>query len=79
METRVGIPAFGRSDRDLLTQGKRMDGEANQVLHQDDPCPKCKVGFLERVSHRFSSDRGPNLPDCDWLLCLDCGFETEPE
>ena len=56
-----------------------MDGEANQVLQQDDPCPKCKVGFLERISHRFSSDRGPNMPDCDWLLCLDCGFETEPE
>ena len=48
-------------------------------LKQDDPCPKCKVGFLEQVSHRFSSDRGPNLPDCDWLVCLDCDFATEPE
>lgn len=48
-------------------------------LKQDDPCPKCKYGFLEQVSHRFSSDRGPNLPDCDWLVCLECNFQTEPE
>ena len=72
-------PSFGGSDRDLSTLGKRMDGEANQVLQQDDPCPKCKTGFLEHRRHRFSSDRGPNMPDADWTECPECGFQTEPE
>ena len=53
--------------------------ESKERLKQDDPCPKCKIGYLEQRQHRFSSDRGPNLPDCDWLGCSECGFQTEPE
>lgn len=49
------------------------------ALKQDDPCPKCGQGYMERHRHRFSSDRGPNLPDCDWLECCECDFATEPE
>jgi hypothetical protein len=48
-------------------------------LKQDDPCPKCKVGFMEHHQHRFSTERGPNLPDCDWLECCECDFKTDPE
>jgi hypothetical protein len=45
----------------------------------DDYCPKCMAGILERRSHRFSTDRGPNVPDCDWLECDSCDFATDPE
>ena len=48
-------------------------------LKQDDRCPKCGEGFMETHRHRFSSDRGPNLPDCDWLECCECDFRTDPE
>lgn len=49
------------------------------MLGQDDPCPKCKTGFMERHRHLFSTERGPNLPDCTWLECCECGFSTDPE
>lgn len=48
-------------------------------LKQDDPCPKCKAGYMEHRQHRFSTERGPNLPDCDWLACSECDFQTDPE
>jgi hypothetical protein len=48
-------------------------------VKQDDPCPKCKDGHMEQRRHRFSSDRGPNLSDADWLECSECGFATDPE
>jgi len=48
-------------------------------LKPDDPCPKCDVGFVELHRHRFSTERGPNLPDCSWLECCECGFKTDPE
>ena len=48
-------------------------------LKDNGPCPKCELGLLEQRRHRFSSDRGPNLPDCDWLECDLCDFKTEPE
>jgi hypothetical protein len=48
-------------------------------LQEHDPCPKCKEGYLERVKHRFGEGSMASLPDCSWLLCLDCGYETEPE
>lgn len=42
------------------------------------PCPKCG-SEMEHHRHRFSSDRGPNMPDADWDECPECGFKTEPE
>lgn len=48
------------------------------VMADANPCPVCG-GELEHRRHRFSSDRGPNLPDCDWLACSECDFQTEPE
>lgn len=43
-------------------------------------CPKCGAeDAMEPRRHRFSSDRGPNLPDCDWLQCCECDFHTDPE
>jgi hypothetical protein len=48
-------------------------------LKQDDQCPKCRAGWMEQHRHRFSSDRGPNLPDADWLACSECDFATDPE
>lgn len=42
-----------------------------------DDCPKCKVGQLERVKHDYQSHGG--APDCSWLLCLDCNYQTDPE
>lgn len=41
-------------------------------------CPKCKT-VMEQRRHRFSSYRGPNMPDADWLECPECGFQTDPE
>lgn len=46
-------------------------------LRADDPCPQCKLGFLEPRRHRFDLDGG--APDCSWLACSDCDFQTEPE
>lgn len=43
-----------------------------------DDCPKCKVGQLEAVIHRYQDGPG-NYPDCSWLICLDCDFKTDPE
>ena len=48
-------------------------------LEDGAPCPKCLGGVLEKRSHRFSTERGPNLPDCDWLACDMCDFATDPE
>ena len=48
-------------------------------LKQDDHCPKCELGYMEAHRHRFSTERGPNLPDCDWLECCECDFKTDPE
>lgn len=56
-----------------------MTNETATKLRDGDCCPKCKVGFLEHYSHRFSTERGPNLPDADWLACSDCDFQTDPE
>lgn len=50
-----------------------------EVGHFDIQCPKCDEGKLEQRRHRFSTDRGPNLPDCDWMECDTCGFATDPE
>ena len=49
------------------------------VLQEDDVCPKCAEGFLEWHSHRFSTERGPNIPDADWLQCDVCMYQTDPE
>jgi NTP pyrophosphatase (non-canonical NTP hydrolase) len=35
--------------------------------------------MIEMHRHRFSTERGPNLPDCDWLECCECDFKTDPE
>lgn len=43
-------------------------------------CPKCGAeDSMEHRQHRFSTDRGPNLPDCDWDECVVCGYATAPE
>ena len=43
-------------------------------------CPKCGAeDAMEHRRHRFSSDRGPNVPDADWDECAVCGYTTEPE
>lgn len=54
----------------------RNDCASDLGLKAGDDCPRCK-GELERVVHRFDKDGG--APDCDWLLCLDCNYETAPE
>lgn len=46
------------------------------ALKAGDDCPKCG-GELERVIHRYDTDGG--APDCSWLLCLDCNYQTDPE
>ena len=48
-------------------------------LRDGDNCPSCYTGILEHRQHRFSTDRGPNLPDADWLECCDCDYATAPE
>ena len=48
-------------------------------LKAGEQCPLCFVGVLEQRQHRFSTERGPNLPDCDWLECDSCDFATDPE
>ena len=45
----------------------------------DEACPICFVGILKQRQHRFSTERGPNLPDCDWLECDSCDYATDPE
>lgn len=55
-----------------------MEKEKLKPLVEDDLCPECGEGFLEYHCHRFSTERGPNLPDCDWLACDTCDFHTEP-
>ena len=44
-------------------------------LKPGDDCPKCG-GELEKIIHRYQVSGGP--PDCSYLLCLDCNFQTEP-
>ena len=48
-------------------------------LMEGDPCPKCDHGWIQQRTHRFSTERGPNLPDADWLECDYCAFATDPE
>ncbi len=45
-------------------------------LKAGDDCPKCS-GELVQVKHDYQSHGG--APDCSWLACLDCNFQTEPE
>jgi hypothetical protein len=45
-------------------------------LKAGDDCPKCP-GELVAVKHRYQDSGGH--PDCDWLACLDCNFQTDPE
>lgn len=47
-------------------------------LREGSPCPECGAE-MEHRQHRFSSDRGPNLPDCDWMECPECDYRTDPE
>ena len=42
----------------------------------EDACPKCG-GELTTGKHRFTSDGG--APDCSWLYCLECDYQTDPE
>lgn len=43
-------------------------------------CPKCGAeDSMEHCKHRFSTEGGPNLPDCDWYECVVCGHKTDPE
>ena len=43
-------------------------------------CPKCGAeDSMEHHQHRFSTERGPNLPDADWDECVVCGYQTDPE
>lgn len=55
-----------------------MNAPSLDCLQEHDDCPKCKVGCLERVIHRYG-DGGQSAPDCSWLICLDCDFRTDPE
>lgn len=45
-------------------------------LKAGDDCPECG-GQLEAVKHDYQSSGG--APDCSWLLCLDCNYQTDPE
>ena len=54
-----------------------MNPETNDE-YEYKTCPKCG-GDLEKRRHRFSSDRGPNMPDADWKECEQCGYQTDPE
>ena len=53
--------------------------ETKAKLMEGDQCPKCERGWIQQRTHRFSTERGPNLPDCDWLECDECDFKTDPE
>jgi hypothetical protein len=53
---------------------------ANQADGLYPPCPKCNtLDAMEHRSHRFSTERGPNMPDADWDECQFCGYQTDPE
>lgn len=52
-------------------------GEAGHAVAMP-MCPKCGSEMFHR-QHRFSTERGPNLPDADWDECEVCGFQTDPE
>ena len=41
-----------------------------------DDCPKCG-GELTVGKHRFDADGG--APDCSWVYCLNCNYQTDPE
>lgn len=45
-------------------------------LNAGDDCPKCK-GELLWTKHDYQTDGG--APDCGWLICLDCDYQTDPE
>jgi hypothetical protein len=61
---------------DLVTMNTR---KPMNDLTEDAPCPQCGKGMLEQHSHTWSSEGGPNLPDCSWLECDSCDFRTDPE
>lgn len=46
-------------------------------LKAGDDCPKCHIGELTAIIHRYQEDGGH--PDCAWLMCLDCDYRTDPE
>lgn len=52
-------------------------GRASDLgLTAGDDCPKCD-GELMYARHIHAEDGGH--PDCGWLSCLDCNYQTEPE
>lgn len=55
-----------------------MDTAAMQSGIDVVTCPKCNAEMFH-YWHSFSTEGGPNLPDCDWDECEECGFKTEPE
>lgn len=51
-----------------------------RIEEQLPKCPKCGAeDAMEHRQHRFSTERGPSLPDCDWEQCAVCGYATDPE
>lgn len=66
-----------------LIQGKVSHGPGcplRQDVVELPKCPKCGAeDAMEHRRHRFSTERGPNLPDADWDECVVCGYQTDPE
>lgn len=57
----------------------RMSTNTAAQLTDGESCPHCLGGILEHRRHRFSTERGPNMPDADWLQCDECDFATDPQ
>lgn len=55
-------------------------GEIGHAVEMLPTCPKCGAeDAMESRRHRFSTERGPNVPDADWDECNVCGYQTDPE
>lgn len=54
----------------------RSNRASDLGLTAGDDCPKCG-GELHAVIHRYQDSGGH--PDCSWLSCLDCNYQTDPE
>lgn len=65
-----------KSDDGLIALVKDIALSALPKPRRDSDCPLCG-GDLVVGRHCFDGSGG--APDCSWLYCLDCNYQTEPE
>lgn len=61
---------------ELIALVKDIAMSALPSPRKEHECPKC-AGELAVGKHRFDDSGG--APDCSWLYCLECDYQTEPE